>query len=57
MSCHTFPDRDPALKPRPATEHMPFIGHRNCAQWGGRSGFHAAGDYGLDPEFAKVARR
>jgi hypothetical protein len=33
MSCHAFPERNEGV-PRATVEHMPFIGHRNCAQWG-----------------------
>ena len=55
MSCRAFPSRRPTEpKPRPAIEHMPFVGHRNCAQWGPNvrreyRPFRNAMEYGLDP--------
>ena len=62
MSCHTFPDRDPALKARATIEHMPFKGHRNCSQWGpGSRGEYrlvkVAMDYGFDPDSLKASER
>lgn len=63
MSCYAFPDRPEWAKPRATTEHMPFKGHRTCAQWGPRLGrkesqaLRKARDYGFDPESLKASAR
>ncbi len=40
MSCHAFPKRPPWHNPMACKEHMPFAGHRNCAQWGHSAKYH-----------------
>ena len=61
MSCRTFPERKGEGVPRATVGHMPFAGHRTCAEWG--EGKHSktflsrAKEYGYDPESLKAARR